>query len=293
MQELMPRVDIITVNYNGSGSLKGYFEGLKMLDYPKSKLRLFFVDNGSKDGSLRITREFDPGFEVVIIENGCNCGFAKAVNIAIRRSDAPSVALLNTDTKVAKDWLSMLVVKMGSDEKVGIAGSRQIPQESSRKIDPITNETSWCSGGHCLIRRSALDSVGLLDEAFFMYGEDVDLSWRMWLAGYKCVYVPLAVCNHHYDGKGRFIVRRLHYHVRNSILLRYCYGNSEESRRQLSRWIKEGAACAVKRLQWGRAWAVLSGVIAHFFYRGHFLQKGRGLKVNPLFAEIKDKWITL
>jgi len=293
MKTEYPRVDIVTVNYNGRVYLTEYFRALEQLDYPKEKLRLFFVDNASKDGSVECARRFNPGFTVAIVENPRNLGFARANNLMLRNCGAPFIALLNNDTKVEKDWLSGLTAKMQSDQMIGIVSSRQVPQESSRLIDAITQETSWCSGGHCVIRRSALEGVGFFDEGFFMYGEDVDLSWRMWLAGYKCVYVPEAVCQHHYDDTSLYGVRRLYYHVRNSILLRYIYGRGEEIRKEIWRWVKEGLASGLKRRSFARAYAILAGVTGHFFCAGYFLRKGRDLKANPRFNEMRRRWITL
>ena len=293
MQELMPRVDIITVNYNGSGSLKGYFEGLKMLDYPKSKLRLFFVDNASQDGSAAFARSCDPGFVVEVIVNEQNLGFAAANNLALARCDAPFVALLNNDTKVEPDWLSRLTAKISSDPGIAVAGSRQVPQESSRKIDPVTQETSWCGGGHCLIRTEALARAGHFDERFFMYGEDIDLCWRMWLAGYSCVYVPDAVCRHHYDGAVPFLSRRMYYHVRNSILLRYAYGEQGEVKQEIARWAREGCARGLRHFRFRESFAIFAGVLGHYRQTGYFLKKGAELKKNARFARIRATWITL
>jgi len=288
-----PFVDIITVNYNGRSFLVEYFLALEQLDYPKDMLNVFFVDNASNDGSLEFVRSLKPGFSLKIILNKRNLGFAGANNKVFLECTSEYIALLNNDTRVEKDWLAELAQKIQSGPEIGIVSSRQVPNESSRLIDPATNETSWCSGGHCLIRRSALDAVGYLDEDFFMYGEDVDLSWRMWLAGYKCLYVPEAVCQHHYGDKENYSVRRLYYHVRNSILLRYAYGEGRDIAKEISRWAKEGLASGLKRFRFKEAYAILAGVFAHFFFIVHFLKKGKALKAQGRFKEIKKKWITL
>jgi GT2 family glycosyltransferase len=293
MAEQFPRVDIITVNYNGRVFLEEYFKALEQLDYPKDKLRVFFVDNASGDGSVEFVRTLKPGFRLEIIANQRNLGFARANNLIIPACSAEYISLLNNDTRVEKDWLFKLAQKIQSSPDIGIVTSRQVPSESPRLIDPVTQETSWCSGGHCLIRKSALDVVGYLDEKFFMYGEDVDLSWRIWLGGYKCVYVPEAVCQHHYRDKEYFSVRRLFYHVRNSILLRYTYGEGRQISGEIRRWVKEGLAAGIKRFRFQDSYAIIAGVLAHFFFIAHFKNKGKGLKARPQFKEIKQKWITL
>ncbi|MFA5100221.1 MAG: glycosyltransferase family 2 protein [Candidatus Omnitrophota bacterium] len=293
MVQESPCVDIITVNYNGAKNLEDFFTSLKQLDYPKERLRLFFVDNASSDNSVEFARGFDPGFRVEVVANRRNEGFAKGNNRIFPLCQAPFIALLNNDAKVEKDWLSKLVLKIQSDKAIAITGSRQVPQESSRFIDPGTQEASWCGGGHCLIRKEALDSVGYFDEGFFMYGEDVDLCWRMWLAGYKCVYVPEAVCQHHYNDVSCYRVRRLFYHVRNSILLRYSYGDVCDIKKEIARWGREGLAMGLKRLRFKESCAILAGAITHFLYAGYFLKKGRILKAGRRFNGIRSKWITL
>lgn len=293
MGQEIPRVDIITVNFNGKTNLGDFFQSLRMLDYPKEKLRLFFVDNASTDDSVACARSAAPGFEVDVLVNPCNFGFARANNMVFPKCSAPFIALLNNDTKVEPDWLATLVAKIQSDGKIAIVGSRQVPQESPRKIDPVTHEASWCSGGHCLIRAEALKAVGYFDEGFFMYGEDVDLCWRMWIAGYSCVYVPDAVCHHHYDKVVRNRVRRLYYHVRNSILLRYCYGETPDVKREIGRWVREGLSRMIRHGAFVESRAVLSGVLGHYVHAAYFKKKGAFLKANARFNEVRRDWISL
>ncbi|HBA26230.1 MAG TPA: hypothetical protein DCY98_02360 [Nitrospinae bacterium] len=223
-----PQVDIIIVIYNSEQYLKGLLEGLNALSYPNDKYRVIFVDNSSQDASLNIIENFEKRFSYTIIRNNENYGFAKANNIGIKNSNAPFIALLNADTVPYKEWLSVLAIKMLHDEKIGICESKQVPLELDKYYDANTFETSWCSGGGCLIRKSALDGVGLFDENYFMYYEDVDLSWRMWLHGWKCIYVPDSVYTHF--GSGREINKEnispllQFYFTRNSLLITYIYG---------------------------------------------------------------------
>ncbi|MCX7927435.1 MAG: glycosyltransferase family 2 protein [Candidatus Omnitrophica bacterium] len=293
MLEDFPVIDIITVNYNGRHFLEEFFTAIVNLSYPKDKIRLIFIDNNSKDGSIEWVKSQKTDFSVILLTNKKNLGFATANNLAFRICKAEFIALLNNDTKVEPDWLVWLVRAIRSDSGIGIVSSRQLPKESPRLIDPQSNETSWCSGGHCLIRRSCLEKVGYFDDKFFMYGEDVDLSWRMWLHGYKCLYVPEAICYHHYKSPERFIERRLMFHVRNSILLRYTYGRRYDILRQVWKWIKEAFAFALKRGDFKKAFAICSGVFLHAFCIAHFIQKGRRLKRFSSFEQVKQKWITL
>jgi len=289
----LPNVDIITVNYNGLPFLKEFFESLGRLDYPKEKLRIFFVDNHSGDGSPDFIHSLKPDFELVMVENKKNEGYAKANNDVFRRCSAEYIALLNNDTRVGRQWLIALVNAMRSDERIGIACSRRMPEEAPRPIDPKTHETSWCSGGHCLIRFSTLGKVGYFDEAFFMYGEDVDLSWRMWIEGYKCLYIPESICEHHFGKPEGYRFRRLYYHARNSILLRYAYGGLPDVARALKRWIWEAISLGFKRFHFRESVMVWAAVLSHFFLAPHFAAKGRKLKQRPRFKEVEERWVTL
>ncbi|MDD5347399.1 MAG: glycosyltransferase family 2 protein [Candidatus Omnitrophica bacterium] len=293
MKEAFPQVDIITVNYNGSACLADYCAGLRALDYPKERIRLFFVDNGSRDGSLESMRTCTPGFAVEIVENGRNLGFARANNLILGRASAPYVALLNNDAKVEPGWLKILVAKLESDPAIGIVSSRQVPKESERFIEAGTNRTSWCSGGHCVIRKSVLERAGFFDERFFMYGEDVDLSWRIWLAGFSCVYVPEAVCEHHRTRDSRYDFRRYYFHVRNSILLRYKYAGALAGFRESMRWTKEAGSRIIRRGLFSEGFVILEAVLGHVFLILHFLESRRHLINEPDFEAVKRQWIRL
>jgi GT2 family glycosyltransferase len=132
--------------------------------------------------------------------------------------------LLNPDSRLEKDCLETLLARAQSDERIGICEARQSPREHWKAWDKTTGETSWCSGAASLIRRKAFDEVRGFDERlFFMYCEDVDLSWRLWQKGWKCVYVPTAVVQHFTQdlapGKNRMFEN--YFDFRNSLFLYY------------------------------------------------------------------------
>jgi len=289
----LPAVELITINHNGREFLNDYFRALCELEYPQDKLHLYFVDNNSRDGSLDYLRRSSVPFKLTVIANKKNYGFARASNMVFKRCSAPYVGLLNNDTKVDRMWLARLVEKIQSDSSVGMVSSREIPQEASRKIDPQTNEISWCCGGHCLIRSLALEKTGYFDERFFMYAEDVDLSWRMWLAGYKCVNVPQALCEHHHTKIEQYRIRRLYFYVRNSILLRYAYGTGRQIQKAIARWSWEAGSLGLKRLRLKEACTVALAVLAHLFYIPYFLKKRKNLIASANFKEVRRQWIIL
>ena len=188
--------------------------------------QVFVVDNNSIDGSVEMVRTKFP--EYSLIDNKENLGFSKANNQAIRLSDAKYILLLNPDTVVEEDTFSKVIDFMDNHNEAGGLGVRMVDgkgiflPESKRglptpsvafykifglsRIFPKskrfgtyhlgylsefeTNEIDILSGAFMLMRSEALDKVGLLDEAFFMYGEDIDLSYRIQKGGYKNYYFP-------------------------------------------------------------------------------------------------------
>jgi O-antigen biosynthesis protein len=194
---------------------------------------IFVVDNASVDGSVKMVKEKFP--EVICIPNPDNPGFAKANNQAIRESKCEYVLLLNPDTIVETDTFAKIINFMDSHADAGglgvkmVDGTGRFLPESKRGLPtPIvafykifgfarlfpksktfnkyhlgyldkdkTHQVDILAGAFMLMRKSVLDKVGLLDEAFFMYGEDIDLSYRIIKAGYHNYYFPDARIIHY------------------------------------------------------------------------------------------------
>ena len=187
---------------------------------------VFVVDNASQDDTVEpIGKEYP---WVRLIANDDNLGFARANNIAIRQSVGEYVLLLNPDTIVAEQTLRQAVDFMDAHPKAGGVGVRMhnadgtLAPESRRAIPTpwvsclkmlgftrryYMSHLSWdepgrievISGAFCLLRRKALDQIGLLDEDFFMYGEDIDLSFRLLKGGWENWYVPCDIV--HFKGE--------------------------------------------------------------------------------------------
>lgn len=217
-------VSIIIVNFNGERYLKRCLTSVLAQTYPNFEVIL--VDNGSTDGSVVLVREQFPS--VQIIEAGENLGFAKANNVGIQATDARYVATLNNDTWVELDWLAQLISVMESDPRIGTCASKmlfahqpEIINSAGVNVDPVgiawdrlggVPETqdvrepidvfAACAGA-ALYRRAVLEDVGLFDEDFFIYLEDVDLSWRSQLMSWRTVYVPQARVYHVHSGTTR------------------------------------------------------------------------------------------
>ena len=188
---------------------------------------IIVVDNHSQDGTVEyLTQTF--GTSVTLIDSNHNLGFARANNMAIRQSKGEYVLLLNPDTFVATGALCQVLTFMDEHPQAGGAGVRMhnadgtLARESRRGLPTpyvsllkmlgqsgryYMSHLPWdtpgridvMSGAFCMLRRSALDKVGLLDEDFFMYGEDIDLSYRILKGGFENWYVPADIV--HYKGE--------------------------------------------------------------------------------------------
>jgi GT2 family glycosyltransferase len=194
---------IIVLNWNGWRDTVKCLTSLERLTY--RNFRVFVVDNDSTDDSVSQIRHAFPN--VAIIEAEKNLGFAAGCNLGIRRAlqeDAEYVWLLNNDTTVDPGALGAMVEMAEADPKVGAVGSAiystvQADQllawgggyinfwlgRSRHFLDSVpNNEIEFLTGASLLLRRCALDSVGLLDEGFFMYWEDGDYCFRLRKAGW-------------------------------------------------------------------------------------------------------------
>jgi GT2 family glycosyltransferase len=219
------KISIVIVSYNVSRLLDECLQSVaRALEGVDGEV--YVVDNHSVDDTLEMLRQRHP--EVHVIANEQNVGFARANNQAIRMSAAEYVLLLNPDTLVYGPTLRGVLDFMDRHPEAGGAGVRMRsrdgqPAPESRRALPTPwvamlkmlgatkryymSHLSWdepgqievISGAFCLLRRKALDQVGLLDEDYFMYGEDIDLSYRLLKGGWQNWYVPYDII--HYKGE--------------------------------------------------------------------------------------------
>jgi GT2 family glycosyltransferase len=199
----LKRVGIVLLNWNGWRDTVECLTSLEELNYPD--FRIIAVDNGSTDDSVLQIRDAFP--DVSIIETGENLGFAGGCNLGIRaalREGAEYVWLLNNDTTVDRNALGALVEKAEASPMVGAVGSAIFstadPEQllawgggyinfwlghSRHFLSSVPDrEIEFLTGASLLLRRSALESVGLLDEGYFMYWEDGDYCFRLRRAGW-------------------------------------------------------------------------------------------------------------
>lgn len=248
-------LDVVIVTYNSLTFIGDCLESLA--NYPPSlmPMQVWVVDNASSDGTAAYVRQHFPAVQV--IENRRNLGFAGGCNSGIRASAGEYVLLLNPDARVSAGALDVLLSYMARFPQAGAAGPllfgedgevqpscRSFPTlravalrglgldrlfPSSRLLQRYllsdwdhreARPVDWVLGACMLLRRQALERVGLFDEGFFMYYEDIDWCLRAKREGWQIHYVPQARVAHVYQrGSARGVNRLLFYHIKSIVRL--------------------------------------------------------------------------
>ncbi len=222
----LPPVDIVTVTYNSAKFVRVFLDGLTGLDYPRDRLHLIVVDNASVDCTRDVLRHSLPSFPFPsdIVELQRNEGFGAACNRGAREGESPFILFLNPDACPAPEMLSVLAARACMEPTIGLIDAAQEPITIPKWRDPGSDDTDWCSGAAVLAKRKAFTEIGGFDPFFFLYAEDVDLSWRMWLKGWRCVYELRARVRHETappEGGAKAIETR--YTIRYSFSMRLIY----------------------------------------------------------------------
>jgi hypothetical protein len=219
-------IDVVIVNYNSTSYLLDCISSMHRATPEGVKIRICVFDNASEDGVCRIKGQFP---EVDLLCSRKNIGFARGVNYAMARGGAPYVLVLNPDTSVDSFFIKEIIEFMEKNQDIGIVGpkildsssriqgsarrfpnaktalfgrstflSRLFPNNSQTRINipaysckdckPI--DVDWVSGACMIVRRKAVEQVGMLDERFFMYWEDADWCRRMREHGWRVVFFP-------------------------------------------------------------------------------------------------------
>lgn len=227
----MMDLSIAIINWNTKHLLKECLKSIYSKAH-KISFEILVVDNGSSDGSQEMIRIKFP--QARLIENKDNLGFARANNQALRKSKGKYGLLLNSDTLVREGTLEMMVSFMEANSRVGICGCRLLNEDGSvqpscgsfpglftiflhmTKLNYLypgnrfsrrfmeadleegeAEEMDWVTGACLLVRHQAREEIGLLDERFFMYCEDLDWCHRMKGTGWKIYYLPRAEVIHY------------------------------------------------------------------------------------------------
>ena len=211
---------VIIVNWNGKKFLAECLESLRRQAY--RHFSIILVDNASNDGSIDFVIRNYPEVKTIVLPR--NVGFSVANNIAIKAVHTEYVALLNNDAVAHPMWLQSLIGVLVTYPEAGFAASKMLFYDNPEMIDRVGdaytragtgllrgrgeaansyNKQEWIFGacaGAALYRTQMLRDIGIFDEDFFLLYEDVDLSFRAQLKGYKCLYVPEAVVYHKGSG---------------------------------------------------------------------------------------------
>lgn len=226
------QLSVIIVSYNTKELLKDCLESIQ-LSRKGLESETFVVDNNSHDGSASFVKsKFN---WVKLIENESNMGFSKANNIAIKKTKGEYLLILNPDTKVQKDTLFEMINFMKSHKETAVATCRvelpsgRLDKDCRRRFpspwrafthfsgiskllsgsnifdqyqmgyisDNKEHEVDSCVGAFMIVRKSAINKVGLFDEDFFFYGEDLDWCWRFKESGFKIFYTPITKITHY------------------------------------------------------------------------------------------------
>lgn len=262
----MMTLSIIIVNYNVRYFLDQCLTSVFASEFSTpTRLEVWVVDNNSVDGSVEMVREKYP--QAHLIANDDNPGFAKANNQALRQATGDYLLLLNPDTLLERDTLDKCLSFMKVHPECGGLGVKMIngegrflkeskrgfptPRTSFYKIsglihlfphheriaayymghlsDDETNPIEILPGAYLMLSRQAFEKVGYLDESYFMYGEDIDFSWRIRLAGFENYYLPSARIIHYKGESTRKGSMNYVYTFYNAMVIftkRYFSGNS-------------------------------------------------------------------
>lgn len=213
-------VAVVVLNYDGREHLATCLESLLSIEGLSSPEAILVADNGSTDGSLELLARRYPG--VRSLAHGRNLGFAAGNNLAAEALASEYVLFLNNDTRIDSEALRHLCEAVGGE--VACAGARLLNWDGRRldfdgggasftghghslgfgrcvpRRERARSATLFCSGAAMLIHRRTFLELGGFDPDYFFYYEDVELGWRLWVAGYACLHVPAAIVHHRHHG---------------------------------------------------------------------------------------------
>lgn len=219
-------VSVVLINFRGTPDTLDAIAYLGNIDWPKDRIEIVVVENGSADNSAELIRASAPHVKLVISKT--NEGFAGGCNLGVAASSGEFIALLNNDAKPDGGWIRAAINRFGESPNIGAVASRVLDWDGVL-VDYIGSAMTWYGMGYkpftteepprgpeyardvlfgtgsaMFIRRSVYDELGGFDERYFMFFEDVDLGWRLNLAGWRFVYEPasLAYHKHHASMEG-------------------------------------------------------------------------------------------
>lgn len=212
-------VSVVLVNFRSADDTLTAIDGLRALDWPADALQVIVVDNASGDGSAAAIAAGAPEVELVASET--NLGFAGGCNLGVAHATGEFVALLNNDARPHPQWIAAAVAELRADARIGCVASKVLDWEGEtidfaaaamgfdgqgyklhvgRSADEAgfdqPDDVLFASGAALVMPTAVYRELGGFDERYFMFFEDVDLGWRLWLRGYRVRYVPTSVAFH-------------------------------------------------------------------------------------------------
>src|SRR2546427_1220306 len=222
-----PLISIIILNYNGEKMLAKCLPSVLETDY--DPFEVIVVDNGSCDGSAEAVSGFQAiDKRVTLLRNSKNLGFCQGNNIGASHAKGDYLLFLNNDTTVEPNWLRELVSVVDTNSSIAAAQPKMLMMDEPSIIDSTggyltpygtiynremlsrdqesragQSEVLVATGAALLVKRELFFKLGKFDQRFFIYNEELDLCWRIWLSGNSVVYVPTAVVYHLLGGTNR------------------------------------------------------------------------------------------
>jgi len=247
-----PALSIVIVNWNVRELLRRCLGSIYAgWQRPHEDLEVVVVDNASHDGSADMVRREFP--QVILLENQHNLGFTAGNNQALKQAHGRYVMLLNPDTEVVGDAPMALIAYMDTHPEVGVIAPKLLNpdgtvQSSRRRFptlataflestalqqswpdnqvlrdyymldrsDDEVQEVDWSVGACLLVRRAVIERIGLLDEGFFMYSEEMDWCYRIKQAGWQIIYFPAAQVTHYGGQSSKQVIAAQHIHFQRS-----------------------------------------------------------------------------
>ncbi|MBO1737398.1 glycosyltransferase [Leifsonia sp. TF02-11] len=220
-------VSVVLVNFRGADDTIHAVEELQRLDWPREQLEIVVVENGSGDDSGARLREL--GDAIVLVESVENRGFAGGSNLGVAKSTGEFVAFLNNDARPDARWIAEAMATFERSPRIGAVASKVLDWEGER-VDFVDGAVTWYGMGYkphagerdrgswdeerdvlfgtgaaMFVRGAVYDELGGFDEDYFMFYEDVDLGWRLNLAGHRFRYQPRSLAYHkHHASMDKF-----------------------------------------------------------------------------------------
>ena len=318
-----PLVSIVVINYNAKEYLESCLNSVLNSDYPN--FEVIIVDNGSEDGSLEFLEEISKSKpNINVIKNEENLGPSAARNQGIKIAKGKYVAFLDNDTRVRPLWLKEAIKVFEADPKIGACQCKLILDDTDNIIDcvgeylgqygflvhvvtpgeekdvgqyDIIIEIFAAKSAGMIARKDVLNKIGGFDDDYFIYMEESDLCWRIWLLGYKVTLIPNSIVYHRFGASSVVLPEKINYLVKfhgtknyiSSLIKNFGLWNLVKVLPlNLSLWSGMAVWYVLKRrLIW--ATYIVKGILYNLVYFKRIWEKR--LRVQYLIRKVPDNYI--